>query len=155
MARGFFVLICFFLCFLCRLKKTVWVTWFFFFNLFELYQAHEGCDKMLLCVCVARCSVCRSTRRGSERPTKLCMGRRGCSFCHLVELGKFLRLLWYLLSCFADRVMNERWLTAIKSKEYASSKTSTAYSLALVSTGLLLLGHVKCCSLFFALPENN
>lgn len=33
------------------------MTWFFSPSLFELYQAHEGCDKMLVCVSIAQCSV--------------------------------------------------------------------------------------------------
>lgn len=33
------------------------MTWFFLSSLFELYQTHEGCDKMLVCVSIARCRV--------------------------------------------------------------------------------------------------
>lgn len=92
--------------------------WHDFFppNLFELYQTREGCDKMVVCVCVAWCGVCWCTLHSSERPTKLFMGRKGCCFCCLVECGKLTLLLWYLLSCFADGVMNERWLTGIKKR---------------------------------------
>lgn len=131
--------------------------WHDFFppNLFELYQTREGCDKMVVCVCVAWCGVCWCTLHSSERPTKLFMGRKGCCFCCLVECGKLTLLLWYLLSCFADGVMNERWLTGIKKGVCASSKISTAYSLGLVSTVVLLLGHIKCCGRLFAPIRNK